>query len=70
MNLIAVVFVWAAAFLSLGTTSAAEASAQVRKIVLIAGKKNHGPGDHEYEKGVVLLKKCLDTSADSNSLSR
>src|SRR5689334_18878966 len=34
----------------------------VKKIVLIAGTKSHGPGEHEYEKGVKLLKHCLDTS--------
>jgi type 1 glutamine amidotransferase len=35
-----------------------------KKIVLIAGKKSHGPGDHEYEKGVQLLKHALDTSSN------
>ena len=33
-----------------------------KKIVLIAGKKSHGPGVHEYEKSVRLLKALLDTS--------
>ena len=33
-----------------------------RKIVLIAGKKSHGPGVHEYVKSVRLLKAMLDTS--------
>ena len=33
-----------------------------KKIVLIAGKKSHGPGVHEYEKSVRLLKAMLDTS--------
>jgi type 1 glutamine amidotransferase len=33
-----------------------------KKIVLIAGKKSHGPNTHEYEKGVRLFKHCLDTS--------
>ena len=41
---------------------AAEKEAPVKKIVLIAGAKSHGPGEHEYEKGVRLLKHCLDTS--------
>lgn len=31
-----------------------------RKIVLIAGKKTHGPGAHEYLKSVKLLKVMLD----------
>jgi hypothetical protein len=30
------------------------------KIVLIAGKQSHGPGDHEFRAGCLLLKKCLD----------
>ncbi len=34
-----------------------------RKIVLLAGKKSHGPGVHEYEKDATLLKHCLDTSS-------
>ena len=34
-----------------------------KKIVLIAGPKDHGgPGAHEYEKDLRLLKRCLDTS--------
>ncbi len=31
-----------------------------KKIVLIAGKISHGPGEHEHNAGVLLLKKCLD----------
>jgi len=31
-----------------------------KKIVLIAGKQSHGPGDHEFRAGSLLLKKCLD----------
>ncbi|MDB6123408.1 MAG: Trehalose utilization [Pedosphaera sp.] len=46
--------------LALKTTAADVTKA--KKIVLIAGKKSHGPGDHEYEKGVELLKHSLDTS--------
>jgi type 1 glutamine amidotransferase len=33
-----------------------------KQVVLIAGKKSHGPNTHEYEKGVRLLKHCLDSS--------
>src|SRR5687768_8170484 len=32
----------------------------VKRIVLIAGVKSHGPGAHEYEKSVRLLKALLD----------
>lgn len=31
-----------------------------KNIVLIAGKQSHGPGDHEFRAGSLLLKKCLD----------
>jgi hypothetical protein len=30
-----------------------------KKIVLVAGKQSHGPGDHEFNAGVQLLNKCL-----------
>jgi type 1 glutamine amidotransferase len=33
-----------------------------RKIVLIAGKKSHGPGAHDYERTMRLFKKMLDNS--------
>src|SRR6478735_8932165 len=31
-----------------------------KKIVLVAGTPSHGPGQHEHNAGVLLLKKCLD----------
>ncbi|MCY3021487.1 MAG: ThuA domain-containing protein [Planctomycetota bacterium] len=40
--------------------SAPTASAEDKKLVLIAGKPSHGPGDHEFRAGCLLLKKCLD----------
>jgi hypothetical protein len=36
------------------------AAPESRKLVLIAGKQSHGPGDHEFRAGSLLLKKCLD----------
>jgi type 1 glutamine amidotransferase len=36
------------------------ASASDKKIVFIAGKASHGPGDHEHRAGCLLLKACLD----------
>lgn len=42
-------------FLTAHSTAARE-----KKIVLIAGKKSHGPGEHEYLKSVRLLKVLLD----------
>ena len=38
------------------TASAADA----KKILLLAGKQSHGPGDHEFRAWSLLLKKCLD----------
>lgn len=38
------------------------ASAAPKKIVLVAGTPSHGPGDHEFNAGCLLLKKCLDES--------
>lgn len=41
-----------------------------KKIVFIAGPKDHGgPGAHEYEKDLALLKKCLDTSPDAKGVT-
>lgn len=31
-----------------------------KKLVLVAGRPSHGPGDHEFNAGSLLLKKCLD----------
>lgn len=38
----------------------AGATPEPRKLVLVAGKQSHGPGDHEFRAGSLLLKKCLD----------
>lgn len=35
------------------------AAAQSVKIVLVAGKPSHGPRDHEFNAGTILLEKCL-----------
>ncbi len=32
---------------------------KAKKLVLIAGTPSHGPGDHEFNAGVLLLDKCL-----------
>lgn len=36
------------------------APAADKKIVFIAGKPSHGPGQHEHRAGCLLLKACLD----------
>jgi len=37
----------------------ARADGKPRRLVLIAGTPSHGPGDHEFNAGVLLLDKCL-----------
>jgi len=34
-----------------------------KKVVLVAGRPSHGPGDHEFRAGCMLLEKCLDAAA-------
>jgi len=36
------------------------ASPESKKLVLIFGHVSHGPGDHEFRAGSLLLKKCLE----------
>jgi type 1 glutamine amidotransferase len=38
-----------------------------KKIVLIAGRPSHGPGEHEHRAGCLLLKKCLDQAGGVTS---
>lgn len=40
--------------------AACSACAGDAKLVLIAGKQSHGPGDHEFRAGCLLLQKCLE----------
>lgn len=42
--------------LSIPLSSGAE-----KKILLLAGSVSHGPGEHEFNAGCQLLKKCLDS---------
>ena len=48
-------------------------AADTAKIVLIAGNPSHGPGDHEFNAGIMLLAKCLKempSTASTPSSSR
>ena len=49
------ILVYAACFANAFLSQGAE-----KKIVLIAGRPSHGPGQHEHRAGSLLLKKCLD----------
>ena len=35
-----------------------------KKIVLVAGRQSHGPGDHEFNAGVQLLDQCLQNAGN------
>jgi hypothetical protein len=49
----------AAAVTVAGTAPALARDGKPKKLVLIAGTPSHGPGDHEFNAGVLLLDKCL-----------
>jgi len=48
------------ALVAAAAIASVQAQAADQKIILIAGKVSHGPGDHEFRAGCLLLKKCLD----------
>jgi len=48
--------------LALGLAQLPAHAADKKNVVLIAGKKSHGPGEHEHNAGVLLLAKCLKSS--------
>jgi type 1 glutamine amidotransferase len=41
-----------------------------KKLVLVAGRPSHGPGDHEFRAGSLLLEKCLDAHFGSAAMPR
>jgi len=47
---------------------ATTAFAADKKIVFVAGKPSHGPGDHEHRAGCLLLKSCLDKAPGVTSI--
>ena len=48
--------------LLLGACFCLPASAANKKIVLVAGRPSHGPGEHEFNAGCMLMKKCLENT--------
>jgi len=42
-----------------GAAAPAVAADANKKVVLIAGRPSHGPGDHEFNAGIMLMAKCL-----------
>lgn len=49
------------AFIALLACIASTAHCADKKIVFVAGTPSHGPGEHEYRAGCLLLQKCLNT---------
>ena len=47
-----------------GTIGVSRAADSDKKIVLVAGRPSHGPGDHEFNAGILLLTKCLKEMGD------
>lgn len=50
-------------FLALFIIASPALAADKKSIVMIAGKLSHGPGEHEHNAGILLLKKCLELGA-------
>ena len=46
-------------FLALFAGALSTATAADRKVIFIAGRISHGPGEHEHRAGCLLLQKCL-----------
>jgi type 1 glutamine amidotransferase len=38
-----------------------------KKLVLVAGRPSHGPGDHEFRAGCMLVEKCLDAAFETGA---
>jgi type 1 glutamine amidotransferase len=55
-------------FTLLSLTLAMPLLAADKKIVFLAGKPSHGPGQHEHRAGCLLLKTCLDPIPGINSI--
>src|SRR5207237_10403305 len=46
---------------------ASNSLAAEKKIVFVAGRPSHGPGEHEHRAGCLLLKSCLDKAGGVTS---
>src|SRR4051812_46865765 len=57
-RLVAFVAAFSAATLFISSAQA-DAVKKSAKIVMIAGRPSHGPGDHEFNAGIMLLSECL-----------
>jgi type 1 glutamine amidotransferase len=55
-------------FITLAVLGVTQLVAAEKKIVLIAGGPSHGPGEHEFRAGCLLLESCLDKVSGINSV--
>jgi len=55
-------------FITLAVLGVTQLVAAEKKIVLIAGGPSHGPGEHEFRAGCLLLQSCLDKVSGINSV--
>jgi hypothetical protein len=53
---------------ALGVLAGTARAAETAKIVLVAGAPSHGPGDHEFNAGCLLLQKCLNAMPGTEAL--
>ena len=63
------IVIWVMGLLFLPLFGAFGAQGKDKKIVLIAGVKSHKPGEHEYEKTMMLFMHCLDTAPNVKKVS-
>jgi type 1 glutamine amidotransferase len=54
--------------IAVATSTLTLGAARTRKIVLLAGRKSHGPGFHEYLKTIKLFKVMLDRSPNLHGM--
>lgn len=52
-------YLWSGLIAVIAVMSISTGIAAEKKIVMVAGKPSHGPGDHEFNAGSSLLQKCL-----------
>jgi type 1 glutamine amidotransferase len=59
MNLFSIAGVALFGLAAVSPSTAAPAPKKAVKIVMIAGRPSHGPGEHEFNAGILLLADCL-----------
>ena len=60
--------IWIASASAGGPAAGLAPEKETKKVVMIAGPTRHGSGAHEHERGLLLLKRCLDASTNVRNL--